>query len=80
MYKGLSKITLLVIALLTILALTQFPSLRFTYDFENFFPREDEDLVYYNEFRKEFAPDNDFILFKLLKTRMVYFSLISYKK
>jgi len=36
--------------------------LRFDYDFEKFFPQENEDLIFYQDFREEFENDNDFIL------------------
>lgn len=62
MYKRLAKIILIVIGCLTALALMQFPNIRFSYDFESFFPTNDEDLVFYEEFKKTFGTDNDFIL------------------
>ena len=36
--------------------------LEFDYDFEKFFPQEDSDLVFYEDYREKFENDNDFIL------------------
>lgn len=36
--------------------------LEFDYDFEKFFPQEDNDLVFYEDYREKFENDNDFIL------------------
>lgn len=40
--------------------------LQFDYDFENFFPQENEDLLFYQDFRKQFENDNDFILISIV--------------
>lgn len=37
-------------------------SLNFDYNFENFFPIGDEDLIYYQTFRENFENDNDYLL------------------
>jgi uncharacterized protein len=39
--------------------------LRFDYDFEAFFPNEDSELEMYNQYRKTFGYDNEFILIAL---------------
>lgn len=36
--------------------------LQFDYDFEKFFPEENEDLLFYQSYRESFENDNDFIL------------------
>jgi predicted RND superfamily exporter protein len=38
------------------------PGLKFDYDFEQFFPRNNPDLDYYNRFRKLFEPDDNYML------------------
>lgn len=38
------------------------PVLVFDYDFEQFFAQEDEDLTFYNEYKKKFGSDNDYLL------------------
>jgi predicted RND superfamily exporter protein len=37
-------------------------TLKFDYDFEAFFPNEDNELELYNNFRKQFEHDNEFVL------------------
>ena len=60
--KGLSRLTLVSILLLTLLAGYFLQNLHFDYNFENFFPLEDPDLEFYQEFKSHFESDNDFVL------------------
>jgi uncharacterized protein len=41
------------------------PTLKFDYDFESFFPQDDEELSFYHQFRTEFENDNDYLLIAL---------------
>lgn len=43
----------------------QIRTLGFNYDFEAFFPNEDNELELYNSFRKTFEYDNEFVLISL---------------
>ena len=46
---------------------------NYNYDFEAFFPKKDPETAFFQEFRKKFGPDNDFILIGLhQKTGSVY--------
>lgn len=48
---------------LTLLLLIFRPSVSFNYDFEHFFPQDDEDLGFYQEvYEKSFGSDNDYLL------------------
>lgn len=38
------------------------PVTQFNYDFEQFFPHNDDDLAFYEEFRNQFENDNDYLL------------------
>lgn len=38
------------------------PNLNFNYEFEQFFPRNNPDLDYYNTFRERFEPDDNYML------------------
>ena len=38
---------------------------EYNYDFEAFFPKNDPETTFFQEFRKKFGPDNDFILIGL---------------
>ena len=55
-------IVLALTAILSVFFAVQLPHLRFNYDFEAFFPNEDNELERYNEFRNRFEYDNEFIL------------------
>lgn len=46
--------------------------LEFDYDFEKFFPQEDNDLVFYKNYRSTFENDNDFVLIGLVNEKGVF--------
>ncbi|MEO9804838.1 MAG: MMPL family transporter [Reichenbachiella sp.] len=52
---------LLTLAVLGLLA-SQLSKLQFDYELENFFPKNDPDLSYYQKFSKTFGYDNDYLL------------------
>lgn len=56
-----SKISLLVVFLITLFLGFQIKNLGFDYDFEAFFPPNDPETKYFEEHRKRFESDNDFI-------------------
>lgn len=64
-YKKYSIIALTFVLLITIFSANQAIKLRFDYDFEKFFPQEDDDLDFFKEYRSTFENDNDFVLFAL---------------
>ncbi len=66
MYERLSKIVLLILALLTIGAFFLLSRLSFDYNFENFFPEQDKETEYYRYFREVFETDNDFAIVGLV--------------
>lgn len=41
------------------------PTILFDYDFESFFPQEDKELAFYQDFRSRFENDNDYLLIAL---------------
>lgn len=56
-------LTVLVLTLLiSLFCLWRLPQLQFNYDFEAFFPNQDNELEQYEQFRKRFEYDNEFIL------------------
>ena len=57
-----SKVSIAAIALLTIGAIYLISSLKFDYDFEDFFPKNDPETDFYQDFRKAFETDNDFFI------------------
>jgi len=46
--------------------------LKFDYDFEAFFPNEDKELELYNNYRKTFGYDNEFILIALENNKGIF--------
>lgn len=50
---------------LSVLILIFPPAPSFDYDFEQFFPQDDPDLAFYQQFEKDFESDNDYLLIAL---------------
>ncbi len=60
-YKKLAIITVLSISLLTLFFLYNATKLKFDYDFEAFFAEDDPATQFFNDTKKRFSTDNDFI-------------------
>lgn len=61
----IGRLNAVIIGLFSLLlagAVSQIPQLRFNYDFEAFFPQDDEVLDFYNFFRQQFEPDDNFVI------------------
>ena len=71
-YRNLSILTLSVVALITVLSGFYATRLRFDYNFDNFFPKGDPDLVYFQQFREQFGDDNDYLLVGLDHGRSIF--------
>lgn len=71
-YKGWSKTVLLL--LLSVLCFLGYRAsqLEFDYDFEKFFPQEDEDLAFFKTYREKFENDNDFILLGIREPQGIF--------
>ncbi|HEY1040323.1 MAG TPA: MMPL family transporter, partial [Bacteroidia bacterium] len=61
-HKQRNYLVIAVVFLLTCLSFYFISHLKFNYDFEAFFPNEDKELVVYENFRKKFEHDNEFVL------------------
>lgn len=72
MYKRLSIIILIVAGIITGLSIWRLQSLAFDYNFENFFPRNDEDTEFFKEHRKRFGTDNDYVLIGLKNSKGIF--------
>ncbi len=48
------------------------PNLKFTFDFEQFFPKGDKDLDFYRQFIKEFETDDNFLLVAIERKEGVF--------
>ena len=60
--KSSSYLALGIAGLLSVLLLIFRPVPQFNYDFEQFFPQDDPDLDFYEEFSRVFENDNDYLL------------------
>lgn len=58
-------LTILLVFGFSIFCGTRLLNLKFNYDFEAFFPNEDDELEHYNTYRKTFEYDNEFVLVAL---------------
>lgn len=63
--KQTAYIFLLLTAVLSIMLIIYRPVPQFNYDFETFFPQDDEDLDFYLSYRNQFENDNDYLLVAL---------------
>jgi predicted RND superfamily exporter protein len=63
--RNILKWCFIVCLTLTHVFLFQFTRLDFDYDFEKFFPQNDPETAYFEEFREKFESDNDFMLVAL---------------
>lgn len=70
--KQLSKAIIAVVFLFTIICFYFISKLKFDYDFEAFFPNEDKELVVYENFRKTFEHDNEFVLLGIENKKGVF--------
>lgn len=56
------RLSIVLFLTLGILSATVVDKLVFSFDFSQFFPEEDPDLTFYNEFVEEFGTDDNFLL------------------
>lgn len=61
-FLALKKTILPIFIILSIAAGFLLPNLKFSFDFSQFFPEGDEDLIFYQEFIEEFGVDDSFLL------------------
>ncbi|WP_291967872.1 efflux RND transporter permease subunit [Maribacter sp.] len=61
-FSFLKKFFILIFVLLGVLAVSKLDELQFSFDFSQFFPEEDPDLAFYNDYVKEFGTDDNFLL------------------
>jgi predicted RND superfamily exporter protein len=72
MNKRNAILTIFSVTLITAWFLNALFQVKFDYDFEKFFPENDPDTEYFNEFRKKFETDNDFVLIGLVNKKGIY--------
>ncbi|MEJ2006495.1 MAG: hypothetical protein P8X57_16395, partial [Cyclobacteriaceae bacterium] len=62
MYRKTAVRVIVILVLVSAFLAWQLPSLQFNYVFEDFFPVDDPELAYYQEFKAQFGEDNDYVL------------------
>ena len=62
MTPRLRKISFITFGLLALLSLYGVSQIKFSFDFEQFFPQGDPDLEFFQEFIKEFETDDNFLI------------------
>ena len=65
MSKRFARFTIFIVVLLTIGAGFEITKLTFDYEFEHFFPSDDPELEFYQDFKEKFDTDIDFVLLGL---------------
>jgi len=69
---ALKKIVLPLLLALAIVAGFLLPNLKFSFDFSQFFPDGDEDLIFYQEFISDFGVDDSFLLVAVENEKTVF--------
>ncbi len=67
-----ARLIIALVAVLTLGAAWRASFVGFNYDFEAFFPASDPETHFFLEFRKQFGPDNDFVLVGIQNREGVY--------
>ena len=78
-YKFWSKLIIIFTLLLTAILFWFSTGLKFDYEFENFFPKENADLTQFKDYRKKFEPDNDFLLLGIENKNGIFDSTFLFK-
>jgi len=58
--------------MITILMLSSVKNLKFDYDFETFFDEDDKDTQFFNENKKRFSTDNDFVFISIENKKGIF--------
>ncbi|MDX1628156.1 MAG: MMPL family transporter [Fulvivirga sp.] len=72
MSKKIARWALLFVVFISAFLGFYLKDLRFNYVFEDFFPVDDPELVYYQQFRETFENDNDYLLIGILNRPTVF--------
>lgn len=72
MSKKTALVSFLLLLAITIFLAFKALSVQFQFNFENFFPSDDEDTEFFNEHRKLFGTDNDFLMIGLVNDHGIF--------
>ncbi|OIQ34688.1 MAG: hypothetical protein BM555_04265 [Crocinitomix sp. MedPE-SWsnd] len=70
--KNIAKITLAAVLLVSIFFGFMITKVEFDYDFEAFFSKTDPETEFFDEHRKRFETDNDFVLISLINDKSIF--------
>ncbi|MFN6039528.1 MAG: efflux RND transporter permease subunit, partial [Bacteroidota bacterium] len=70
--KNNSYLVLAIGLLISIFAAFYASKLKFSYEFEDFFPNDNEELSVYNKYRNKFEHDNEFVLIGIENTQGIF--------
>ncbi len=65
MNRKYAKISIVIVFLYTIINIFFISTLKFEYDFESFFPEDDDDYAFFQDYTEKFENDNDWIVIGL---------------
>lgn len=71
-YRKYSRFVLIGLSLVLLFLGFSASKLEFDYDFEKFFPQENDDLSFYKNYRETFENDNDFIIIGLVNEKGIF--------
>jgi hypothetical protein len=71
-YKFIAVAVLVAIGLLTTGAAFLLKDLRLDFEFEDYFPKGDQDYAFYNSYRETYGSDNDFVLISLVRNDGIF--------
>jgi predicted RND superfamily exporter protein len=71
-WKKRARWTLICITLISMAMAWRVSQIGFNYDFESFFPQDDEHTTFYLDFRDRFESDNDFLIVGLESPKGIY--------
>lgn len=72
MNKNTRIVSISVFSILAIISAFALMHLKFSFDFEQFFPTGDEDLEFFKQFRDDFEADDNFMLIAIRKKDGVF--------
>ncbi len=68
-----TRVTILIVfGILALISALSLPKLQFSFSFEQFFPKNDPDLAFFNDFIKEFETDDNFMLIAVRREEGVF--------
>ncbi|MCB0760896.1 MAG: RND family transporter [Flavobacteriales bacterium] len=74
-YRNISRVVILTIATLSVVAFYLVTGLRLDYNFEHFLPQNDPEADFYFEFREAFESDNDFAVIAVTRNEGIFDTL-----